>query len=80
MPAIQPYINRSPSGSSFAPCCPKEKWIIRSAATGPAYPTVWSSRSWSKYWSLAAPTGGSPMSRALRVRYAGGATSGSRPV
>jgi hypothetical protein len=38
VPAIQPYINRSPSGSSFAPCCPKEKWITRSAAIGPAYP------------------------------------------
>ncbi len=80
MPAIQPYINRSPSGSSFAPCCPKEKSIIRSAATGPAYPTAWSLRNWLKYWSLVAPTGESPMGRARLLRCVADATSGSRPV
>ena len=78
MPALPPYIIE-PIWEQFAPCCPKEKWIIRSAATGPASPTGWSSRSWFRYWSSAAPTRESPTGRARLPRCVGGATSGSRP-
>jgi hypothetical protein len=30
VPAIQPYINRSPSGSSFVPSCPSRRQTVRS--------------------------------------------------
>jgi hypothetical protein len=56
MPAVPPYINRSPSGSSSRPCCPNARRTIRSAAIALASPTGWSSRSWLRFWSSAAPT------------------------
>ena len=66
MPAIQPYINRSPFGSSSKPSCPSEVRTIRSDVIGPASPTEWSSRSWLRFWCSDAPTKGSPTSLALR--------------
>src|SRR5215212_8764092 len=36
------HTSSSLSGSSSRPCCPKQKWTILSAVTGPAYPTAWS--------------------------------------
>jgi hypothetical protein len=39
MPAVPPYIHRSPFGSSFRPCCPNTRRAIRSAATALAFPT-----------------------------------------
>jgi hypothetical protein len=57
MPAIQPYIHRSPSDNRLLAFCLKEKWTIRLAATGHACPIGWSSRSSSEFFCSAAPTG-----------------------
>ena len=40
------HTSSTPSGNSFAPCCPRGKRIIRSVVIVPAYPIGWSSRSW----------------------------------
>jgi hypothetical protein len=39
MPAVPPYITKSPSGSSLRPCCPYTRRTIRSAAIALAFPT-----------------------------------------
>ena len=58
MPAVPPYITKSPSGSNSRLCCPNTRGAIRSVATALAFPTGWSSRSWLPFWSSAAPIGG----------------------
>jgi hypothetical protein len=70
VPAISPYIIEPIFEQFCALLCPNEKWIIHSAAIGPAYPIRCSSISWCKCWSSAAPTAGSPMSRARLLRSA----------
>ena len=59
MPALQPYIIE-PIWERLKPSCPRGRSTIRSAATGPASPIEWFSRSSLRFWSSAAPTGGSP--------------------
>jgi hypothetical protein len=54
VPALQPYINRNPSGSSLESSYPNEKQTNRSAVTVPACPPGWSPRSSSRFWCLAA--------------------------
>jgi hypothetical protein len=57
MPALPPYINRSPSGSSSVPCRPKEVAIILWVDTVLASATGWSSRSWFRASSSAVTMG-----------------------
>ncbi len=77
MPAIPPYITKSPSSSSSEPSCPKGRWTTRWVATAPASPTEWSSGSWSRSWFSAAPTGGSPTRSVRPPRFGTDAPSGS---
>jgi hypothetical protein len=36
VPALPPYLTRSPPSSSFVPSCPSERRTIRSVVTNPA--------------------------------------------
>jgi hypothetical protein len=67
VPALPPYINRSPSGSNSKPSSQNTGSTIRSVATGGASPITWSSRSWSRSWCSAAPMGRSPTGPARRA-------------
>jgi hypothetical protein len=72
------HTSSSPSGNSFAPCCPRGKRIIRSVVIVPVYPIGWSSRSLFRYWCSDAPTGELPTRSARPRRSGADATSGSR--
>src|SRR5918993_1000337 len=50
------HTSSNPSGNSSKPSCPRGRSTIRSAATGPAFPIEWFSRSSLRFWSSAAPT------------------------
>ena len=77
MPALPPYIIE-PIWEQFCALLPEGRRTTRSVAIVPASPIGWSSRSSSRSWCSAAPTGGSP-TRGARLPPSGAdATSGSR--
>jgi hypothetical protein len=60
VPALLPYIHRSPPGNSSRSCFAKGRWTTHSAGTALVYPTGWSSRSFLQvlvfgcdYWRIA---------------------------
>jgi hypothetical protein len=55
VPAIPPYIHRSPFGNNSVLFCPSERCIILWALTARASPTGWFSTSWFRFWFSAAP-------------------------
>jgi Transposase DDE domain len=70
VPALEPYLPKSPSGNSLRPSFPSTRLITRSDVTARASQRGSSSRSLLRCSSSAAPTTGSPTHHARRARCA----------